>query len=235
MRRLTTLEAEFYANNFRAKNGIGLDEPISAKILLRKLNITTIYRRLSEDSYGISCKSKSGKMFMMINSNTSRGCQHFTIAHELFHLFYEESPTPHMCNGTAVGVEKDANLFASALLMPRNGIMALISIDEVHKKRVELPTILRLEQMFGVSRMALLLRLKDIGFLREEDIATFSQGVKESAKAYGYDLSLYETGNEGLFIGDFGEKARTLFEQGSISEGHYNELINMISNARGED
>lgn len=31
--------------------------------------------------------------------------------------------------------------------------------------------------------------------------------VKESAMNYGYDKSLYESGNDGVFIGDFGEKA----------------------------
>ena len=45
-----------------------------------------------------------------------------------------------------------------------------------------------------------------------------------------HDLSLYEAGNNGMVIGDFGEKARLLFESGRISEGHYYELLNMISN-----
>ena len=53
--------------------------------------------------------------------------------------------------------------------------------------------------------------------------------VMESAREYGYDLSLYKPGNNGVTIGDFGEKARILFERGKISEGHYMELLNMIS------
>ena len=86
MKRLSVQKAETLASIFRSQIGISLTEPISAKTLLRKLNITAMYRPLSEDSYGISCKSKSGKMFMMINSNSTRGRQHFTIAHELYHL-----------------------------------------------------------------------------------------------------------------------------------------------------
>ena len=35
-------------------------------------------------------------------------------------------------------------------------------------------------------------------------------------------------GNENMVIGDFGEKARRLFEENKISEGHYVELLNMI-------
>ena len=31
-----------------------------------------------------------------------------------------------------------------------------------------------------------------------------------------------------MVIGDFGEKARRLFEENKISEGHYVELLNMI-------
>ena len=38
-----------------------------------------------------------------------------------------------------------------------------------------------------------------------------------------------------LFIGDFGEKARILFESERISEGHYMELLNMISDEREEN
>ena len=44
---------------------------------------------------------------------------------------------------------------------------------------------------------------------------------------------MYEAGNEGLVIGDFGEKARLLYESGKISEGHYIELLNMITNGQG--
>jgi hypothetical protein len=52
--------------------------------------------------------------------------------------------------------------------------------------------------------------------------------VLKSACEYGYDRALYQKGNEGLVIGDYGEKARLLFEQGKISEGHYNELMNIL-------
>ena len=53
--------------------------------------------------------------------------------------------------------------------------------------------------------------------------------VWSSAREYGYDLSLYQGGNEGLVISDFGEKAKRLFDEDKISEGHYIELLNMIS------
>ena len=51
----------------------------------------------------------------------------------------------------------------------------------------------------------------------------------------GFDGSLYLPGNEGLVIGDFGAKARKLFEEERISEGHYHELLNMIGHGESED
>ena len=231
MRKLFVKNAELLAAQFRSMNGLSLIEPISVKTLLRKLQITAMYRPLSEHSYGISCKSVSGKMFMLINSNSTRGRQHFTIAHELYHLYYEESPEPHFCVGDLTGVEKDANLFASALLMPEVGILPMVSADELKVHKVELSTILRLEQYFSVSRNTLLVRLKDIELISEEQLEKMKKiPVKDSAREYGYDLSLYEPGNAGLVIGDFGEKARILFETGKISEGHYQELLKLITN-----
>lgn len=231
MKRLTIQESEILAQKFRSEHGLSMTEPISTKTVLRKLGILTMYRPLSEKSFGISAKSESGRMFMMVNCNSTRGRQHFTIAHELYHLLYDDSPEPHMCSGVAIGVEKDANLFASALLMPREGLLKMVSDEEVKSRKVKLATVLRMEQFFGVSRNTLLLRLKDIGLITESYMNELkSVPVKESAMQYGYNLSLYEAGNKGIVIGDFGEKARLLFESGRISEGHYYELLNMISN-----
>lgn len=235
MRRLTTADAELLAQKFRLEAGMGMTEPVNVKTVLRRFRVLTMYRPLSENSYGISIKT-DGAMFMMVNSNSTRGRQHFTVAHELYHLFYDENPEPHVCGGTSNGVEKDANLFASALLMPREGLLREISEQELRRHNVSLATVLRLEQLFGVSRMSLLLRLKDIGVITEQVLTELNKvGTKESAKAFGYDTLLYESGNEGVVIGDFGEKARRLFDEGRISEGHYVELLNMISDGREEN
>lgn len=236
MKNLTTSEADFLAAKFRSEQGMGLAEPINAKTLIRKLGITVIYRPLSENSFGISCRSGE-KRFILVNSNSTRGRQHFTIAHELYHLFFDEHPTPHMCGGAvATGEEKNANRFASSLLLPKDGILQVVSKEEILNREVSLATVLRLEQLFGVSRITLLIRLKDMGMISQASFDKLnSTPVKKSAQEYGYDLSLYEPGNEGLVIGDFGEKARALFESGIISEGHYEELLNMIRYAGGKE
>ena len=235
MKRLSVADADLLAAKFRTELGMGISEPVDAKTLIRKLGITAVYRPLSEKSYGISCMSE-GKRFMLINSNSTRGRQHFTVGHELYHLYYDEHPTPHMCDSTESTEEKNANRFAASLLMPREGVLAMMDKEEILGRRVTLATVLRLEHFFGVSRNTLLIRLKEINLISQLCLDSIKVlPVKESAQEYGYDLSLYEPGNAGLVLGDFGEKARLLFEQGKISEGHYLELLNMIRDGRNKE
>ena len=237
MKTLTLSEAETLAAKFRYDNGLSQSEPINAKMLIRKLNVTLVYRPLSESSYGISCKSATGKMFVLINSRSTRGRQHFTIAHELYHLYYDLNLVPHMCcGGPATGEEKNANRFASALLMPREGVLSCVSGEEIASHDVNIATVLRMEQLFGVSHSTLLIRLKDLGLITPARYEMLDRlPVKETAREWGYDSALFEPGNDGVVIGDFGEKARKLFETGKISEGHYHELMNMLYGRAGEE
>lgn len=233
MRKLNVSEADYLARKFRVEVlGCGLADPIRVKAMLLKLNILTIYRPLSENFGGLSLLSKNGERFMLVNCNTKRGRQHYTIAHELYHLYYDEDPKPHVCQ---IGETRDvheinANMFASSLLMPQEGMLQLIPEQELTKKSITLPTIIKLEQYFAVSRSSMLFRLCNIGLIsrqRVDELLPFSPS--ETAKQYGYDTSLYEPGNKNLIIGDYGVKARELFENEIISEGEYDESMNLIS------
>ena len=232
MKKLSLDTANQLATKFRIESGFNTTEPISTKNILRKKNILTIYRPLSNKFYGLSMKSKEDNFFMLINSETTRGRQHFTVAHELYHLFYDDNLMHHICLDTPEYSisEKNADLFAAALLLPHEVILNFLSPDAITSKNIKLATVLKLEQLYSVSRQSLLYRLKALGLLNESNLQKLLQiSVKESAKQYGYDLSLYCTGNNNLIIGDFGEKARILFDTNKISEGHYNELLNLIS------
>lgn len=235
MKKLSKDAIEQLAIKMRAEAGLNQTEPIHAKTLLRKLGVLVMYRPLSEKACGLSMRSVDGKMkFMLINSKNSRGRQHFTICHELFHLYYDEAPKPHVC-GTP-GLEKDpseinANAFASALLLPSEGVLQEIPVDEIKSRNISMATMLRLEQLFEVSHQSLCYCLRHLKLITEEELQHHleeSMQIQLIATAYGYDTSLYQEGNEGLVIGDFGEKAHKLFDEERISEGHYLELLNML-------
>lgn len=233
MKQLAIDTIENLARKFRFDNELSQNEPINVKSLVRKLNILTIYKPLSETFYGMSLKSPSGNGFILINSENPKGRQHFSVAHELYHLFFDENPTPHICNEVSGGKtpsERNADSFASALLLPFDGLLKCIPKEEILQNQVSLATIIRIEQYYSVSRSALLLRLKTKSLINSIEYNEFCKiPVQESARLYGYDTSLYNKGNEGLVIGDFGEKARYLYEKGLVSEGHYLELLNKIT------
>lgn len=231
MSRITLDIAENFAMKLRSTLQLSLTEPINVKTVLRLLGVITSYRPLSDTLYGLSLKSVDSRYrFMLVNSNSTIGRQHFTVAHELYHLYFDEEPQPHFCKeGQIDGSEKSANMFARAFLMPQAGVMKAVPDEELASGKVSLTTVLNLESLFGVSHMAMLIRLKELKLISSSVFDKY-QAVRVTYEATlrGLSTDLYQSGNEGLIIGDFGAKARELFEKDKISEGHYVELLNKI-------
>ena len=228
---------ESQASRFRQFAGLSDSEAVNLRSLLLKLNVLTLFRPMSDSFSGMSLKG-NGQLFMLINSNQPICRQHFTISHELFHLFIEDNPVPHRCQagGKKNESEKCADAFALMFLMPADGVRQMIPEDELKQGKVSLATALKLGQYFGTSHVAVINRLSDLNLIgRNEREQLSGISVKRACREYGYDTSLYESGNEGRVIGDFGEKARKLFEADKISEGHYLELLHKIGIDGSED
>lgn len=232
MRRLSEFDAELLAVRFRNILHLPQDAPFPVKESLEQLGILAVFRPLSEKSCGMSIKTKEGMRFMLISSNSSIGRQHFTIAHELYHLYYDENPEPHMCEVDGkLPAEQSADMFASNLLLPRVGLLAMLPEDYLVVKKLDISTVIKMEQKFQVSRQALLYRLKRLSIITEDQLQSLLLApIREVAQKRGYDTAVYEKGNEGLVIGDYRSLAADLFEKGLISEGHYNELLNSLVN-----
>jgi Zn-dependent peptidase ImmA (M78 family) len=98
--------------------------------------------------------------FILVNSNISIGAQNYTVAHELFHLYFDENPKPHLCGQEHnEPTERSANIFASVFMLPKEGILKNISHEEIINKEVKIDTCLRLEQLYEVSHKTFILRL----------------------------------------------------------------------------
>ncbi|MBQ9356342.1 MAG: ImmA/IrrE family metallo-endopeptidase [Prevotella sp.] len=233
MSRVNHSLIENLALKFRTMAGLSQNEPVHVKTLLVKMGVVVKYRPLSDNVFGLSLKTPDDRYrFVLVNSNTSRGRQHFTIGHELYHLYFDPMPQPHVCDGKERDKsEMDANAFASYLLLPKEGIVAEIPSEELKRDAIRIGTVLRLEQIFSVSHEAMAYRLKHMGIISEARLQDLlGLPIKDMAAAYGFDLSLYDNGNKNLLIGDYGEKLRELYDRGSISEGHYMELHKHIYN-----
>lgn len=220
---------EALAQGFRNNHGIGGDEPIKVKSFLQKNGILTVYKPLGSKFSGMAIKmlcKEDIKRFILVNSEHSIGKQHFTICHELYHLFIQKEFSSEM--GSAGKFDKKGNpeeyradLFAACLLLPRFGLLNMIPLNERKKNKLSLPTIVSVEQYYGCSRSALLYRLMDLDLMDEENKNNFTSGITSLAHRLGYDISLYKKGNENLVIGDYGTLAYKAWCEGIISESSY--------------
>ncbi len=229
----SNLLLEKQANDFRKKNGMGSNDPIRFKSLLSNLNVITIFKNLSSNFSGMALKVSDkdiASRFILINSSHPLGKQHFTICHELYHLYIQKEFNSMVCTTGAFNKgdkeEYNADLFASYLLLPETGIMSLIPDYELlGKDKVSLSTILKIEHYYSCSRAALLYRLKELLIITSKTYDAFKVNVQKGAIQYGYSTDLYNAGNHDEVIGDYGVLARDLFEKGEISEAHYISLL----------
>jgi Zn-dependent peptidase ImmA (M78 family) len=230
------LNLELKASDFRQKNGLNLTEAIRIKSLLQKINILTIYLPLGNDFSGMAVNianttsTEEPKRFLLVNSNHTIGRQHFTICHELYHLFYQanfksEKSNAGTFNKTGDPEEYKADIFASFLLLPTNGVLQLIPENERLWNKITLKTILSIENYYSCSRNALLSRLLSMKLIDKETSLGYNKEIIKNAALYGYNSDLYKPGNEGMVIGNYGTLARELFDNGIVSESSYFSLL----------
>ncbi|MGE0931065.1 ImmA/IrrE family metallo-endopeptidase [Peijinzhouia sedimentorum] len=229
---MNQLILEKKANDFRNRSGFGSNDSIRLKSLLYKLDVLTVFKPLSAGFSGMALKiDKEGevKRFILINSNKTLGHQHFTICHELYHLFIQDKFQSMVCIAGEFSrkdkEEYNADVFAAHLLLPENGIKSLIPDNELGKDKIGLGTVIKIEQYFSCSRAALLYRLKELGIISSNRWKELSVHVKRSAIKFGYSTVIYENGNHHEVIGDYGSIARDLFDRELISESHYYSLL----------
>ncbi|MGE0567693.1 MAG: ImmA/IrrE family metallo-endopeptidase [Bacteroidia bacterium] len=219
------------ASDFRIRNGIGACEPIRMKSWLPKLGVMALFKPMSDNFSGMAIRHGDNR-FIIINSNHRVSKQHFTIAHELYHLFIQTDFVSEISNAGRFDkkdkIEYEADWFAAYLLMPEECLLSLIPKPELAKNKITLTTIVQIEQYFACSRASLLIRLDAMGLIDYNRYDEYTRGVKHSAELLGYDTTLYSPGNENLVIGDYGARAKRLFDEGIISESHFISLMNDI-------
>ena len=101
-----------------------------------------------------------GRPYVFLSTEKSAERSRFDLAHELGHLVMHSrhvSPT----EASTREIEREADAFASALLMPRRAVLPVAGREPA------LPQILALRSHFRVSAMAMTRRLHDVGRLSD--------------------------------------------------------------------
>lgn len=230
--KINRFELEQYANSLRQEMYVLPQDPVSIHGILRRKGIVASFMPLQKGFEGMAVKidrkEKDALRFMMVNTNSSYARQRFTACHELYHLLYQRdfSVSYEETQGNdSDDEEKNADYFASCLLLPTQGLMMHMPFKEQSKNAITLLTVLKLEQNFRCSRTSLLYRLKTLGLITSEKYDLLKDNVITSALDYGYSKDLYlPTGRKEL-AGDYNLKAREMYDKGMISQSKYFELL----------
>lgn len=225
------MEISNQASATRTLLGEDLVSPIDIFSLVQTIDrLTLVLYPLGSKISGACLKSKNSEV-IAINSEMSIGRQRFSLAHELYHHYYDTTGESLVCAnqiGMGTDIEKSADLFASYLLMPQNALYTCIRKVLVGDKvKVSLSDVIRLEQHFGVSRQAMLYRLRQENVL-PANTSDMERNVILNAGRLGYDTALYkplpkdkQMTTRGYYI----KQAESLLEKDLISNGKYEELL----------
>lgn len=212
------------------------EEPYSPIDIFSMLNnsqdLTVVFYPMSERISGISIRNQNIRL-IAINSSLTYGRQRFTAAHELCHLFFHENFKSVICgkdiDQNKDPQEKEADLFASYFLAPYESLNDFIKNKlKKEKNYLTINDVIKIEQYYGLSRQAVLWRLKNEGYLSFREADTMKTGIIASALKLGFDVKLYlPTPQDKQYntLGHYIKLAEELKEQELISNGKYEELL----------
>jgi Zn-dependent peptidase ImmA (M78 family) len=218
--------AETRAIETRNEFGLSNTESINIfEVLKYNANVSIIKMSIDSGLYGLFLK-KGEVQAILINVNTSLGRQYFTAAHEYYHLKYNVN-----LNGKQKYLEKEADTFASYLLIPREALNFHLKKRLTKKNRdiVDISDCLYLENYFKISHQALILRLKLDRHINNKRYRELKEiNVIKEARKYGYSIELYtkpKIEKDIIVESDYAELADEAFEKNKISESRYNEYL----------
>ena len=210
--------------------------------------LTLVYYPMGEKLSGMCIKSQKGNNLIAINSAMTIGRQRFSLAHELYHLYFDSCMMSVCGKRLNYGkeVEQSADMFASYFLMPEAALIAFAEkiIKNHHsdgnpgrnnrtksnaEAQLTLDDVIRIEQYFGISHQAAVYRLMHTSYLsNEEGTRLLNMSVRRRAEALGYSPALYlplPAERQYMTYGHYIKQAEKLMESELVSYGKYEELL----------
>lgn len=234
MNSINRVDVMTKAIQLRKELGEDSSSPIDIFSIARGIEgLSLVFYPMGSKLSGMCVKGNYNTCTIGINSEMSMGRQRFSLAHEFYHMRFDDMGVS-LC-GKTIGdgkrIEKEADIFASYFLMPNDELTKKVkSLKEKNFDGIlSLDDIIRIEQYFGVSHQATVLRLKENQLISQDQTENYLQmSVKKRAKTMGYSGELYEPTSAGKQYGTYGayiEQANLLLQKDLISEGKYESLL----------
>lgn len=224
------LELNTKAQELRELLGEDANSPLDIFSLAGQIDgLTIVYYPLGENISGMCVKDDKVKL-IAINSTMSYGRQRFSLAHEFYHLYFDDLSGFNVCAkkfDPKNEAEKKADQFASYFIAPYKSLRAMIK-KICGTGSYSLQNIIAIEQYFGMSHQATLWRLIVEGYLTKADAEKYSIGVLSAAKSLGYDDKLYKPTPVELqkkTYGHYLKQVEALRQKDTVSSGKIDELL----------
>lgn len=208
------LELNSLAVDLRKDWEVGTYGPLDIfPVVLSKFsNLSILIHPMSKNTNGF-CINEDDTQIIGINSKHSKGRQKFTLAHELYHLLFENS----------LNNEKEADCFASFLLMSDEGLRRYIKINEINLWNLD--NILACEQYFQISHQTLLTRLNKLGFFVDE-YADVNLSIESKKRGFLSDIYTTAFKKDSVCVfGNYFKMINHVDELGGLSDGKKRELL----------
>ena len=194
----------------------------------KDMKITIVKYPMTSNVSGM-CTKEDEDIVICINSTTSYGRQRFTLAHELYHVLYEENMKRVICDMSMseekTESEREADQFASYLLMPFDALLQY----EDEKSKWNLEKVIDAEQFFQISHQAMLRRLVSDNLLSKEiaeEYKTITVSIEAAKLGYGKELYFSTDKSKQYFTtGEYIRKVEMMAEKDMISNGKREELL----------
>ncbi len=227
---LDKMELNAKAQDLRIALGEDANSPLDIFALVNRIDgLTLVFYPLGENISGMCVKDGEIKL-IAINSTMSYGRQRFSLAHELYHLYYDDESGFNVCVkefDPKSENEKCADQFASYFLAPYNSLRTAIK-KIAGDGPLSVQHVVALEQYFGMSRLAMFWRLVSEGYLRSEELDEYRSDVSSSAKKLGYDDKLYRptpVESQKRTYGHYLKQVDELRQRDLVSQGKIEELL----------
>lgn len=224
---LDKLELSTKAQELREQLGEDANSPIDVFSHANQIEgLSLVFYPLGTNISGMCLRDDKIRL-IAINSTMSYGRQRYSLAHELYHLYYDDPSGFNICSkklDPKSDNEKNADQFASYFIAPYKSLRNRIT----HGFPVSMADVIALEQYYGMSHMAMLWRLVSEHYLTTDELEDLSKGVMSIARNLGYDDKLYKPlplDSQKRTYGFYLKQIEQLREKDLVSPGKIDELL----------
>lgn len=211
----------------RKKLGESDTSPVDVFNLVQNIpHLTLVLYPMGKNISGM-CVQIGSEAVIAINSSMSMGRQNFSLAHELYHYYFDKDQKTTICEmtiGKGNDIEKSADQFASYFLIPLGAEIISSIKDEISFEKM-----IELEQYYQVSHQAMLYRLLGERIITPKQVEYYkNQKVMCAAASLGFDTALYKPSrkeNDCKTLGYYIKQTQELLNHEKISEGKYEQLL----------